>query len=77
MTSQLVNKQLQYTNLPVSQEVKSIGNQAMKFHRLVGYNMRNIFLEKLYTRWDTETIPRPFFKKTKLSISLDQFSKVL
>ena len=39
--------------------------------------MRNIFLEKLHIKCDGETIPRPFSKKLKLSISLDQYSKVL
>ena len=37
--------------------------------------MRNIFLEKLYTKCAGETIPRPFSKKSKLSISIDQQSK--
>ena len=44
----------------------------MKFGQLIEYNMRNIFVEKLYTKCDEETIPRPFSRKTKLSISLDQ-----
>ena len=39
--------------------------------------MRNIFLEKSCTKCGGETIPRPFCKKSKLSISLDQESKVL
>ena len=49
----------------------------MKFGQLIECNMRNIFLEKLYTKWDGETSPRPFSEKLKLSISLDQYSKVL
>ena len=49
----------------------------MKFGELIEYNMRNIFLEKLYTKCGRETIPRPFSKKSKLSISLDQYSKIL
>ena len=36
------------------------------------YNMRNIFIEKPYTKHDGQTIPRPFSKKSKLSKSLDQ-----
>ena len=36
--------------------------------------MRNIFLEKSYTKYGGETIPRPFSKKLKLSMSLDQES---
>ena len=39
--------------------------------------MRNIFLEKPYIKCGGETIPRPFSKKSKLGISLDQYSKVL
>ena len=35
-------------------------------------NMRNIFLEKSYTKPGGETIPRPFSKKSKLSVSLEQ-----
>ena len=44
------------------------GNQAMKFGQLVEYYMRNIFLEKLYTKCGGETISRP---NLKLNISLD------
>ena len=36
------------------------------------YNMRNIFFEKSYTKCGGKTIPRPFFKKSKLNIYLDQ-----
>ena len=39
--------------------------------------MRNIYVEKSYTKCAKETIPRPSSKKSKLSISLDQKSKVL
>ena len=48
------------------------GNQAMKFGQLIEYNMRNIILEKSYTKYGGETSPRPFSEKLKLSISLDQ-----
>ena len=34
----------------------------MKFGQLIEYNMRNIFLEKSYTKCGGETIPRPFLK---------------
>ena len=44
----------------------------MKFGQLIEYNMRNIFDEKSYTKCGGETILRPFSKKSKLSISLDQ-----
>ena len=36
------------------------------------YNMKNIFLEKPYTKYDGETSPRLFSEKLKLSMSLDQ-----
>ena len=49
----------------------------MKFGQLIEYNMRNIFLEKSYTKCGGETNPRPFSGKQKLSISPDQSSKVL
>ena len=39
--------------------------------------MRNIFVEKPYTKCAGETTPRPLSKITKLSISLDQQCKVL
>ena len=39
--------------------------------------MRNIFLENSYTKCDGETSPRLFSEKLKLSISLDEKSKVL
>ena len=49
----------------------------MKFGQLIEYKMRNIFLEKRYRECGGETGPRPFSEKLKLSISLDQYSKVL
>ena len=39
--------------------------------------MRNISVEKSYTKCGVETIPRPFSQNSKLTISLDQWSKVL
>ena len=47
---------------------RSKGNQTMKFAQLVECNMRNIFLEKLYTKCDGETSPRLFSEKLKLNI---------
>ena len=49
----------------------------MKFGQLIEYNMRNIFVEKSYTKCAGETIPRPLSEKLKLSISLDQQCRVL
>ena len=51
---------------------RSKSNQAIKFGQLVECNMRNIFLEKSYTKCGGKAIPRPFPKKSKLSISLGQ-----
>ena len=51
---------------------RSKGNQTMKFGQLREYNMRNKLLEKSYTKCGGEDIPRPYSKKSKLSISLDQ-----
>ena len=47
-------------------------NQAMKFGQLIEYNMRNIFLRISYTNCNGDTIVRPFSKKSKSNISLDQ-----
>ena len=44
----------------------------MKFGQLVKYNMKNIFHEKSFTKCGGETITRPFSKKSKLRISLNQ-----
>ena len=44
----------------------------MRFGQLIEYNMRTIFLEKSFSKCGRETITRPFSKKLKLSISLDQ-----
>ena len=49
----------------------------MKFGQLIECNLRNNLLEKSYTIWGGETLTRLFSKKTKLSISLDHYSKVL
>ena len=51
---------------------RSKGTQTMKFGQLIEYNMRNIFLEKSFTKCGGDTSPRPFSKKLELSISLDQ-----
>ena len=51
---------------------RSKGKQAMKFGQLIEYNMRNIFVEKSYTKCAGETIPRLLSKNSKLRISLDQ-----
>ena len=43
----------------------------MIFGQLIEYNIRNIFLEKSYTKCGGETIAKPFSKKSKLNVSLD------
>ena len=50
----------------------SKSNQIMKFGQLIEYNMRNTFIEKSYIKCGGETIPRSIFKKSNLSIVLDQ-----
>ena len=46
-------------------------NQTMKFSQLIEYNMKKIFLEKSYIKYDGETSPRLFCKKSGSNISLD------
>ena len=69
MTSQ-PGKQTMATHI-VNNISRSKGNQAMEFGQLIECNLRNVFLEISYTKWDEENIPRPFSKKSNLSISLD------
>ena len=56
---------------------RSKGNQKINFSQLIEHNMTNIFLDKSYIKCDEESIPRPFSKNSKLSISLDLHPKVL
>ena len=49
----------------------------MKFGQLIEYNTRDIFIEKSNTKYGRESIPRAFSKRLNLSISLDQYFKVL
>ena len=70
MTSQPGQQTIAIHILPNISRSKS--KQAMKFGQLIEYNMKNIFVEKSYTKCAGETIPRPLSKKSKLSISLDQ-----
>ena len=49
----------------------------MKFVQLIEYNVRNIFVEKQHTKYGGEASTNTFYKKLKLSISLDQQSEVL
>ena len=56
---------------------RSKGNQTIEFGQFIEYNIRKIFLKKLFTKCGGETILRPFSKKVKLSISLHQKSGAL
>ena len=56
---------------------RSKGNQAIKFCQLIEHNMRNNFFKKSHRKWGRKPIPKPFSKKSKLSISLDEYSKAL
>ena len=47
---------------------RSKDNPTVKFGQLIGHNMRNIFLEKSYTKCGEETSPRTFSKNSKWSI---------
>ena len=70
MTSERGKQAIGIQTLPNTSRSKS--NQTMAFGQFIEYNMRNIFLKKLYTKFVGETIPRRFSKKSKMSISLDQ-----
>ena len=52
--------------------LRSKGNQTLKLGQLIHYKMKKFFLEKCYTKCVGETIPQPFSKKSKLSISVNQ-----
>ena len=75
MTSQLGQQTIVILILPNISRSK--GNQTMKFGQLIECNMRNIFLQRSFTKCGGETSPRPFSEVLKWAISLDQWSKVL
>ena len=52
---------------------RSKGNQTVKFGQLIKYNMRNIVLEKPFTKCGGETTLRPFSKKSKLIMFKGQY----
>ena len=64
MTSQLGKQTIAKHILPNISRSK--GNQTMKFSQLIDCNMTNNFLEKSYTKYGGETIPRPFCTKIKI-----------
>ena len=49
----------------------------MKFGQVIEYNTRNISVEKSYTKYGGETIPRPFSKKSKLRVYCMSGSTIL
>ena len=53
---------------------RSKGNQRMKLGQLKECNTINTFVEKSKTKCGGQTIPRPFPKKPKLILFLDQWS---
>ena len=69
MTSQSGKHTIAIHTLP---NIWSKDNLTMKFGQFIEYNRRNILLEKSYTKSVGETIPRPFSKKAKLCVCLDQ-----
>ena len=75
LISNLMTSQPDYQTVVIhifSNISRSKGNQTIKFGHLIECNMRNIFLEKSYTKCNGESSHRPFPEKLKLSISLDQ-----
>ena len=52
------------------------GNLAMKFGKLIKYNMRSNFIEESYTNCGREISTSPFSKKSKVTIS-NQFVFIL
>ena len=54
---------------------KSKGIQTMNFGQLIEWNMRNFFTKNNTQNVLEKLFLRPFFKKSKLSISLDQHSE--
>ena len=70
MTSQPGKQTIAIHILPYISRSKD--NQTVKFGQLIEYNMRKIFLEKSYPKCGGETSLKPFSKKSKLSMSLDQ-----
>ena len=43
------------------------GNETMKFGQLIECNMRNIFLQKSYTKQVEKLVPDPFLKNENLA----------
>ena len=52
--------------------LRSKGNQIKKLGQLMEYYMKNIYLEKSYTKYAGDTIPEPLSKNSKVGVSLHQ-----
>ena len=61
----------QIITIHIFPNISSKDNQTMKLRQLIECNMRNVSLEKSYTKCSGETSHRPFSKRSKLSISPD------
>ena len=59
--------------LPNISRSKANPIRQQQFDQLIEYNMRNVLVEKSYTKCSGKTINRHFPKKSKLSISLDHY----
>ena len=70
MTSQPGKQTVAKNILPNILRSKAI--KTMTFGQLREYNIRDVFLEKPYTKSGGKTIPQIFFQKIKMSMSLDQ-----
>ena len=70
MTSQPAKQKIAIHILPYISRSKA--NQTVKFGQSIEYNMKKNFLEKSHPKCGGETIPKSFFKKSKLNIILDQ-----
>ena len=66
MMSQLGKETVAIRILPNTSISKD--NQTIKICQLIEYSIRNIFLEKSYTKCSEETIPRPCSRKPSLRI---------
>ena len=74
MTSQTAEQIMAIHELTKISRSKS--NRKIKFGQLIECNMKNVFLEKLYAKCGKEASPRSFYKNSKLSISLAQWSEM-
>ena len=74
MTSQTAEQIMAIHEL--SKILRSKSNQKIKFGQLIECNIKNIFLENWCAKWGKGASPRSFYKNSKLSISLAQWSEM-